>query len=70
MATIHAKPYNQRTQCHLWCAGHFILMNSAKSIHSFIHSYTYSFIHQSYTLKVEAVGTSEPSVHFYRHSLA
>jgi len=38
MATIHAKPYNQRIQGHLWCAGHFILMHSAESIHSFIHS--------------------------------
>lgn len=35
IATIHAKPYNQRTQCHLWCAGHFILMHSAET---FIHS--------------------------------
>jgi len=62
MATIYVKPYNQRIQGHLWCAGHFILMHSAESIHSFIH--------QLYTLKVEAVGSFESSAHFYRHSLA
>ena len=45
MATIHAKPYNQRTQCHLWCAGHFILMHSAATyIHSFIHTFIHSSI--------------------------